>query len=88
LYLTQLAHAHARRLPVEEELYADFYLPGAGVYIECWEEQEEHDVLSLKLARQAVYREQSLEYIDVHARDVQRLDDVLGRKLHQLGLRW
>ncbi len=88
LYLAQLAHAHARRLPTTDELYADFYLPGAGVYIECWEEQEEHGSLSLKLARQEVYQQQSLEFIDVHARDMGRLDDVLGRRLHELGLRW
>ena len=88
LYLAQLAHAIHRRLPVREELWADFYLPGAGVYIECWSDDLPHAELSAKLARQEIYRDKSLEFIDIHERDAGRLDDVLGRRLQQLGLRW
>ena len=88
LYLAQLAHAYQRRLPVEEELQADFYLPGATVYIECWEEDMPADRLSAKLAKQEVFRREKLKVIDIHQRDSQALDRVLGEALRELGIRW
>ncbi|MFT5484620.1 MAG: hypothetical protein ACI9GW_003287 [Halieaceae bacterium] len=88
LYLAQLVHAHKRRLPVEEDLRADFYLPQVGVYIECWLEDEPHLRLTDKLAKQEVCGKLQLDYIDVHERDIHRLDEVLGRRLHEKGLRW
>jgi hypothetical protein len=87
LYLAQLAHAHGRALPIEELLYADFYLPAAGVYIECWEVEEPAERLALKLKKQDVYRELGLRIVDINARDGDRLDEVLGRPLMELGIR-
>ena len=34
LYLAQLAHAYRRALPIEEDVYADFYVPEGSVYID------------------------------------------------------
>ena len=87
LYLAQLAHAHQRALPVEELLYADFYLPAARVYIECWEHEEPPERLSLKLRKKDVYREQGLRLIEINAKDAERLDEVLGRPLMAYGIR-
>ncbi len=87
LYLAQLAHAHHRTLPVEEVLYADFYLPVASVYIECWEAEEPAERLALKLKKQDVYRDMELRVIDIKAQDGDRLDDVLGRPLMKYGIR-
>jgi len=87
LYLAQLAHSHQRALPVEEALYADFYLPAARVYIECWEAEEPAERLSVKLRKKEVYRKQGLRVIEINARDGDRLDEVLGRPLMELGIR-
>ena len=87
LYLAQLAHAHQRALPVEELLYADFYLPAARAYIECWDEEEPPERLTLKLKKKDVYREQGLRVIEVNAGDMERLDEVLGRALLEYGIR-
>ena len=87
LYLAQLAHAHHRTLPVEEVLYADFYLPSAAVYIECWEAEEPAERLALKLKKEDVYRELGLRVIDIKAQDMDRLDEVLGRPLMEYGIR-
>lgn len=81
LYLAQLAHAADRALPVEEDLRADFYLPVARVYIECWEAEEPRETLSLKLRKQDVLRDMEMRYIEVKARDIDRLDEVLGKAL-------
>jgi hypothetical protein len=87
LYLAQLAHAHQRALPVEELLYADFYLPAAGVYIECWDEEEPPERLTLKLKKSEVFREQELRLIDINTKDAERLDEALGRPLMKFGIR-
>ncbi len=87
LYLAQLAHAHQRALPVEEVLYADFYLPAARVYIECWDEEVPPERLGLKLKKKDVYREAGLRLIEINERDADRLDEVLGRPLMEFGIR-
>ncbi|MEE4659536.1 MAG: hypothetical protein V2J89_03650 [Halieaceae bacterium] len=87
LYLAQLAHAHQRALPVEEVLYADFYLPAARVYIECWDEEVAPERLGLKLKKKDVYREAGLRLIEVNEKDGDRLDEVLGRPLMEFGIR-
>jgi hypothetical protein len=87
LYLAQLAHAHQRALPVEEALYADFYLPAARVYVECWQEEEPAERLSLKLKKQDVYRDMGLRVVEIKERDGDRLDEVLGRPLIEFGIR-
>jgi hypothetical protein len=87
LYLAQLAHAHQRALPVEDLLYADFYLPAARVYVECWQGEEPAERLSLKLKKQDVYRDLGLRVVDIKERDGDRLDEVLGRPLMEFGIR-
>lgn len=32
LYMAELVHAYERRLPIEEEVYCDFYIPAGKVY--------------------------------------------------------
>lgn len=88
LYLAQLAHAHQRALPTEEGLVADFYLPGVAVYIDCWEEKVPAMELSGRLRKRECYDELELRYLEVNARDAERLDEVIGRRLLAYGLRY
>ncbi|MCX2981393.1 hypothetical protein EYC98_11010 [Halieaceae bacterium IMCC14734] len=87
LYLAQLTHACHRALPVEEEYYADFYLPSAHVYIECWLQQESKERLTMKLKKQALYQQHQLRLIDVREEDCERLDETLGRALLEFGIK-
>jgi hypothetical protein len=87
LYLAQLAHAYQRALPTEELVYADFYVPEGNVYIDCWEEDIPAQALSGMLHKRELYRDLKLHNIDINARDVERLDEVLGRGLLALGIR-
>ena len=87
LYLAQLAHAYRRALPIETLVYADFYLPGGNIYIDCWEEDSSADELRERLNKRDVYRELGLHSLEVSADDVDRLDEVLGRGLLALGIR-
>jgi len=87
LYLAQLAHAYQRALPVEELVYASFYVPEGSVYIDCWEAEIPARELSGKLHKRELYRELDLRHIEISASDVERLDEVLGRGLLAFGIR-
>lgn len=86
LYGAGLAHALHRALPVEETLSADFYVPAAGLYIECWERDVPTRDLSRRLRTREVCRELELPYLEVAADDMERLDDLLAGKLRTLGV--
>jgi len=88
LYLTQLAHAYRRALPVEELVLADFYVPEGNVYIDCWEEDVPALAMSAKLHRRELYQSPKLRNIEVNAADIGRLDEVLGRRLLAFGVRY
>ena len=87
LYMAQLVHAYQRALPVEEELYADFYLPDGNVYIDCWEADVPAGDLKGKLRKRELYREMDLRHIEINFADIERLDEVLGRGLLAYGIR-
>ncbi|WP_439107317.1 hypothetical protein [Congregibacter sp.] len=79
LYEAQFAHARDRRLPVEEELTADFYVPALGLYIECWERDVPTSALTRRLRTREVCRELDLAYQEIAAIDIERVDDVLTK---------
>jgi hypothetical protein len=78
LYEAQLAHAHHRRLPVEEDLSVDFYVPVPRLYIECWENEVPTAELSRRLRTREVCRDLGLTYVEVAAADIDRVGVVLG----------
>ena len=88
LYLAQLAHAYHRALPVEELVLADFYVPEGNVYIDCWDEDAPALSLSAKLHKRELYQSLKLRNIEVNAADIERLDEVLGRRLLAFGVRY
>ncbi len=87
LYLAQLAHAYQRALPVEDELYADFYLPAGSIYIDCWLSHTPAGAISSKLRKREVYRQLGLRHLEVNEIDQDALDEILGRGLLAFGIR-
>ena len=87
LYFAQLAHAYRRALPIEELVYADFYVPVGSVYIDCWEEELTPGEMSGKFRKREIYRELNLHHLEINAADGDRLDEVLGRGLLGFGVR-
>lgn len=85
LYLAQVVHSHQRNLPTEEPLIADFYLPGLGVYVDCWEDDVPAVQLTGRLRKRECYEELKMRYLEVNERDAERLDEVLGKGLRELG---
>jgi hypothetical protein len=87
LYMQGLVHAYERRLPIEEECYCDFYLPGGkGVYIEFWGRESDPKYRERKAVKQAIYAKHGLRLIELGDAEIERLDDVLPRMLLKFGI--
>lgn len=86
LYQYGIVHAYERKLPIEEDVYSDFYIPPGnwrpqGVYIEYWGLENDEKYLDRKKKKIFLYKENELSLIELNESDVQNLDDVLPRKL-------
>ncbi len=86
LYQNRIVHAYERRLPIEQDLLCDFYLPEQKVYIEFWGMEADPRYRQRMQAKQAIYAEHGFKLIELTDADVQSLDDTLPRKLLTFGI--
>lgn len=83
LYHKGIVHAYERRVPIEEEVYCDFFIPlGQKVWIEFWGLEEEKYVKRKELKKN-FYKKYNKNLIEITNDDVERLDDILPVKLRQ-----
>ncbi|WP_087019290.1 glycerol kinase [Thaumasiovibrio subtropicus] len=81
LYMAGLVHAYERKLPVEEDVYCDFYLPAGKIYIEFWGLENDPKYADRKKIKQDIYKKYNFNLIELNDDDVQNLDDILPRLL-------
>lgn len=82
LYQYGLPHAYERKLPVEDNVYSDFYIPtGKKVYIEFWGMENDEQYKARKERKIEIYKQNDINLIELHDDDISRLDDVLPGKL-------
>jgi len=86
LYMSELVHAYERRLPVEEEIYSDFYIPKGKVYIEYWGYSDEPKYSARKQKKLEIYHKYNFHLIELTDKEVQNLDDTLPRLLLAFGI--
>ena len=86
LYMAEIVHAYERKLPIEEEVYSDFYIPTGKVYIEYWGLEDDPKYLARKEAKQALYGKYGFSLIELHDKEVQNLDDILPKLLLRHGV--
>jgi hypothetical protein len=86
LYMSEIVHAYERKLPVEEDVYCDFYLPVGKVYIEYWDYEDDEKYLDRKKEKQSIYDKYGFNLIELHDSDIQNLDDILPKKLLKFGI--
>jgi len=86
LYISGLVHAYERKLPVEEDVCSDFYLPQGKVYIEFWGLENEEAYLRRKKTKKAIYEKYGYNLIELSDPDIMNLDDVLPRILLKFGI--
>lgn len=80
LYDAKIVHACERKVPIEEDMYCDFYIPTGKVYIEFWG-LDEDKYLARKKKKLETYSKYSLNLIELFEKDVSNLDDTLPGKL-------
>lgn len=80
LYHQGIVHAYERRVPVEEDLLCDFYIPMGQCYIEYWGLQEEA-YRDRKEEKLRLYKRYSKKLIELFDDDINDIDDALPAKL-------
>jgi hypothetical protein len=86
LYMAGIVHAYERKLPIEETLYCDFYIPTGKVYIEYWGYEDDSKYIARKKIKQEIYKKYNLNLIELNDSDVLLLDDVLPKYLLKYGV--
>jgi len=91
LYHYGLAHAYERKLPIEEDVYSDFYIPSQNgshaVYIEFWGLENDPGYAERKKVKQEIYAQNDLNLIELDDKHIENLDDHLPRLLLKYGIR-
>jgi len=86
LYMAEIVHAYERKLPIEEEVYCDFYIPTGKVYIEFWGYENDEKYLARKEEKRAIYKKYNFNLIELTDNEVLNLDDILPRLLLKFGV--
>ena len=86
LYMAEIVHAYERKLPIEEEMYCDFYIPTGKVYIEFWGYDNDAKYQARKQEKLAIYQKYNFNLIELTDKDVLNLDDILPRLLLKFGV--
>lgn len=86
LYMSEIVHAYERKLPIEEDVYCDFYLPVGKVYIEFWGMENDSKYLERKKVKLEIYNKYGFNLIEIEDVDIQNLDDILPKKLLKFGI--
>jgi len=86
LYMQGIVHAVERKLPIEEDVYCDFYLPTGKVYIEYWGLENDPKYAARKAEKKAIYKRYGLNLVELVDDDIMGLDDVLPRFLLKFGI--
>ena len=86
LYQANVVHAYERRVPIDEELYSDFYLPAGKVYLEFWGMEADARYVARKRVKQGLYAKHGLNLIELGDEHLRSLDDHLPRFLLKHGI--
>ncbi|KEQ12985.1 glycerol kinase [Endozoicomonas montiporae] len=86
LYMAEIVHAYERKLPIEEDVYCDFYIPTGKVYIEYWGYENDEKYQKRKEDKLKIYDKYGFSLIQLKDEDVKNLDDVLPRMLLKFGV--
>ncbi|HLP13820.1 MAG TPA: hypothetical protein VK177_17940 [Flavobacteriales bacterium] len=87
LYDYKLAHAYERKLPIEEEVYSDFFIPTENVYIEFWGKEEDPKYAERKKIKLEIYKKYDFKLIELNDEDISNLDDHLPKKLLKFNIK-
>ncbi|MBL0335177.1 MAG: glycerol kinase [Chitinophagaceae bacterium] len=86
LYISGLVHSYEKKLPIDEDLISDFYIPSGNgrpqaVYIEFWGLENDQNYQERMKKKIELYKKYDLPLIELKDKDIENTDDVLPRKL-------
>jgi hypothetical protein len=87
LYTNGIAHAYERKLPIEADVFSDFYIRSGNVYIEFWGMESDAKYSARKKVKQKAYSENGFNLIELNDNDLEHLDDIMPKKLLQFDIR-
>lgn len=87
LYYSKVIHAYERKLPIEEDLISDFYIPSGNVYIEYWGMSNDSIYTTRKKKKLETYRKYDYRLIELADKEIENLDDILPRRLLEYGIK-
>jgi len=87
LYASGIVHAYERKLPIEEEVYCDFYIPTKNIYIEYWGLENNPKYAKRKAIKKNIYKKYDFNLIELTDDDIFNLDDVLPKMLLEYGVK-
>lgn len=79
--------AYERKLPIDEEVYCDFYIPRYNIYIEFWGLENDEKYKKRKAIKQEIYKKYSFNLIEINDEKLKNLDDFLPNELRKFGLK-
>ncbi|MDR3198042.1 MAG: hypothetical protein LBU34_09270 [Planctomycetaceae bacterium] len=85
LYSEEISHAYEKKLPVEEEVYCDFYLPKGKIYIEFWGLENNDKYQKRKNIKIETYKKYQMNLIEIKDNDIENIDDFFPNKLIKYG---
>ncbi len=84
LYMNGIVHAYNRPLPIEHDVVSDFYLPVGKVYLQYFATDSgamtEEQITKIRMS----YQGNGLNLIEVYLQDIDKLDEVLPKKLRKV----
>jgi len=86
LYANKIVHAFERKLPIEEDLYCDFYLPEGKVYIEYWGLENDPKYQARKEEKIRIYSKYNYNLVELNDNHIKNLDDYLPKLLLPFGI--
>jgi hypothetical protein len=86
LYHNSVFHVYEKKLPIEEEVYSDFYIRDGNVYIEYWGMEKDQKYLARKAAKKEIYLKNEFKLIELDDKHIENLDDYLPKFLLKYGV--
>jgi len=86
LYMAGLVHAYERKLPIEEEVFSNFYLPSGRVYIQFWGSDSGSTSEQSRQERRKLYQKHNFQLIEIEVEDLDNLDEKLPAELRRFGV--
>lgn len=82
LYNRWIPHAYEKRVPIEQLVYSDFFIPiWKKVYIEYWWLEEDTKYKERKELKIKFYKEKHKNLIELTDKDIENLDDIMPVRL-------